>query len=121
MSFDDETQPSFDDRSIALSYGSRRILEAMHIWSSLEPLIEPINSIHVSDRGRLGVTRLYHEEENVEALGYVAENRLLGKVLMERVKQLKHINWLCPASIKIWISMKIMFAFRSIVIKVSSG
>ncbi|TNF37574.1 MAG: 2-octaprenyl-6-methoxyphenyl hydroxylase [Gammaproteobacteria bacterium] len=98
--FEETSQPSFDDRVIALSYGSRRIWEAMGLWSQLEPLIEPIKSIHVSDRGHLGATRLHHEEENVEALGYVAENRIIGQVLMERIKQLKHIDWLCPASIE---------------------
>jgi 2-octaprenyl-6-methoxyphenol hydroxylase len=97
VAFDDRTQPSFDDRSIALSYGSRRIWEAMGLWSELEPLIEPIETIHVSDRGHLGATRLHHQEENVEALGYVAENRVIGDILMQRVRQLPHVDWLCPA------------------------
>ena len=83
VAFDDQAQPSFDDRSIALSYGSRRIWEAMGLWAQLEPLIEPIKTIHVSDRGQLGATRLYHDEENVEALGYVAENRIIGRLLMQ--------------------------------------
>ena len=99
VAFDDQAQPSFDDRSIALSYGSRRIWEAMGLWSQLEPLIEPIKTIHVSDRGHFGATRLYHSEEHVEALGYVAENRVIGKLLMQRVQQLQQVDWLCPASI----------------------
>ncbi|HEY9051869.1 MAG TPA: 2-octaprenyl-6-methoxyphenyl hydroxylase [Gammaproteobacteria bacterium] len=100
FAFEGESQPSFDDRVIALSYGSRRIWESMGLWSQLEPLIEPIKSIHVSDRGRLGAARLHHEEENVEALGYVAENRIIGQVLMDRIKQLKHVDWICPATIE---------------------
>ena len=98
--FDSESQPSFDDRSIALSYGSRRIWEAMDLWHELEPLIEPINTIHVSDKGHLGAARIYHHEERVEALGYVAENRIVGRVLMDRIKQLKHVDWFCPADIE---------------------
>ena len=97
---DANSQPSFDDRVIALNYGSRRIWEAMGLWHELAPLVEAINNIHVSDRGRLGVTRLNHQEERVEALGYVAENRLLGQVLMKRLQGLKHIHWYCPASIE---------------------
>jgi len=100
VAFDDQAQPSFDDRSIALSYGSRRIWEAMGLWAQLEPLIEPIKTIHVSDRGQLGATRLYHDEENVEALGYVAENRIIGRLLMQRVQQLSHVDWLCPTSLR---------------------
>ena len=97
--FDADSQPSFDDRVIALNYGSRRIWESMGLWEELEPLIEAIKSIHVSDRGHLGAARLHHEEENVEALGYVAENRVVGKVLMDRIQQLNHVDWFCPATI----------------------
>ncbi len=98
--FDDSAQPSFDDRVIALSWGSRLIWEAMGLWGQLEPMIEPIKTVHVSDRGHLGATRLYHHEEKVEALGYVAENRVIGQVLMQRIRQLKHVDWLCPAGIE---------------------
>ncbi|MCW9004354.1 MAG: FAD-dependent oxidoreductase, partial [Gammaproteobacteria bacterium] len=88
--FKSDSQPSFDDRVIALSYGSRRILESMDLWHELEDLIQPIESIHVSDRGHLGATRLHHSEEHVEALGYVAENRVIGQVMMNRLQQLDH-------------------------------
>ena len=94
------SQPSFDDRSIALSYGSRRIWESMGLWSVLEPEIEAIKTIHISDRGHFGSTRLMHSEENVEALGYVAENKVIGRVLMDEIKALDHVDWFCPATIK---------------------
>ena len=95
-----DSQPSFDDRVIALNYGSRRIWEAMGLWNELEPLIEPINNIHVSDRGRLGAARVNSQEERVEALGYVVENRLIGQLLMQRLKSADHIQWYCPAAIE---------------------
>ena len=98
--FDADSQPSFDDRVIALNYGSRRIWESMGLWSELEAFIEPIKDIHVSDRGYLGVTRINHREENVEALGYVAENRIIGQVLMQAVRKLEHVDWFCPANIE---------------------
>ena len=98
--FKSGSQPSFDDRSIALSYGSRRIFEAMGLWEKLESEIEAIKSIHVSDKGHLGATRLHHSEENVEALGYVAENKVLGKVLMDEINALNHVDWYCPATIE---------------------
>jgi len=98
--FQSDLQPSFDDRSIALSYGSRRIFEAIGLWNKLEPEIEAIKSIHVSDRGHLGATRLYHTEENVEALGYVAESKVIGRALMNEVQNLNHVDWFCPASIE---------------------
>jgi len=98
--FNSASQPSFDDRSIALSYGSRRIWESMGLWEKLEPEIEAIKSIHVSDRGHLGATRITDEEEKVEALGYVVENRVMGRVLMGEVESLNHVDWYYPATIE---------------------
>jgi len=98
--FQSDLQPSFDDRSIALSYGSRRIFESIGLWEILEPEIEAIKSIHISDKGHLGTTRLHHTEENVEALGYVAESKVIGRVLMSEVQNLNHVDWYCPATIE---------------------
>ena len=71
-----DSQPSYDDRTVALSYGSRCIFDSMGLWSSLAPVAEAIDNIHISDRGHFGVTRLSKEQEGVEALGYVLENRI---------------------------------------------
>ena len=98
--FDSTRQPSFDDRSMALSYGSRRIFEAMGLWDALEMQVQSIQSIHVSDRGHLGSVRMTSTEERVEALGYVVENRVMGRVLKQVVNSLAHIDWLCPATIQ---------------------
>ncbi|MCW8936046.1 MAG: 2-octaprenyl-6-methoxyphenyl hydroxylase [Gammaproteobacteria bacterium] len=98
--FNSGSQASFDDRSIALSYGSRRIWESMGLWEKLEPEIEAIKSIHVSDRGHLGVTRINHTEEKVEALGYVVENRVMGQLLISEVTSLNHVDWFSPATIE---------------------
>ncbi len=76
-----DSQPSYDDRTVALSFGSRCIFDAMGLWSSLAPYAEAINTIHISDRGHFGVTRLTKEQEGVEALGYVLENRAIGQQL----------------------------------------
>lgn len=94
-----ENQPSYDDRTVALSYGSRVIFEAMGLWAAMADKVEAIKTIHISDRGHLGVTRLRHNEEGVEALGYVAENRVLGEVLYQRLAKNKNVRLHCPAEI----------------------
>ena len=76
-------QPSYDDRAIALSYGSSRIYTGMGLWHQLAPQTTPINKIHVSDRGHFGATRLSAEKEKVPALGYLVESRVLGKQLYD--------------------------------------
>ena len=101
-----DTQPSYDDRTVALSYGSRCIFDSMGLWSSLEPVAEAINTIHISDRGHFGVTRLTKEQEGVEALGYVLENRSIGQQLYQAMNdeqndiQSANISLFCPAQLK---------------------
>jgi 2-octaprenyl-6-methoxyphenol hydroxylase len=58
-----------DPRSIALSYGSRLLLEEIGAW----PLpATAIHQVHVSRRGHFGRSMIDRGEHAVEALGYVA-------------------------------------------------
>ncbi len=93
-------QPSFDDRTIALAYGGKRIFETMGVWQAIDQLgVTPIEHIHVSDRGRFGFTRLHAKEAGLPALGYVVESRVLGAALLSVVQQSPAIEWLCPATV----------------------
>ena len=99
------SQPSYDDRTVALSYGSRCIFDSMGLWSSLVPFAEAINTIHISDRGHFGVTRLTKDQEGVEALGYVLENRAIGQQLYADIgdgcsNKEAGITLFCPAQLK---------------------
>ncbi|MGB0458999.1 MAG: 2-octaprenyl-6-methoxyphenyl hydroxylase [Porticoccaceae bacterium] len=78
---------SFDARSTALSWSSRCIFQKMGIWRKISQHAQDILSIHVSDRGHFGMTRLEAEEAGVDALGYVVENSWLGAVLMQQVSE----------------------------------
>jgi len=94
-----ESQPSYDDRTVALSYGSRCIFDSMGLWSSLASFAEPIDTIHISDRGHFGVTRLTKQQENVPALGYVLENRSIGQQLYSVLSEAENIHLFCPAEL----------------------
>ncbi|MEJ2346828.1 MAG: 2-octaprenyl-6-methoxyphenyl hydroxylase [Gammaproteobacteria bacterium] len=93
-------QPSYDDRSIALAYGSARIFDAMGLWAAIEPQTAAIRRIHISDRGHFGATRLDAAEEGVDALGYVVETRVLGRVLQEALARAPNVELVCPASVE---------------------
>jgi 2-octaprenyl-6-methoxyphenol hydroxylase len=61
-------QAQNDPRSLALSYGSRQILEQIGAW----PIpATPIHDIHVSRKGQFGRSMITREEQDVPALGYV--------------------------------------------------
>ncbi|NNJ93002.1 MAG: 2-octaprenyl-6-methoxyphenyl hydroxylase [Gammaproteobacteria bacterium] len=94
------SQPSYDDRAIALSYGSKRILDALGLWSKLASSAEAIDKIHVSEQGQFGFARLDHHEEGVEALGYVVTARDLGSVLLPTLTEVDDVSLLCPATLE---------------------
>jgi len=92
-------QPNYDERSIALAQGSQRIFSGMGLWDTLADQVCPIHTIHVSDRGHFGFTRLHREEEDVPALGYVASARVLGNALIARINHLPDVQLLAPAQL----------------------
>lgn len=61
-----------DPRPIALSHGSRLILERLGVWERLAPAT-PILRIHVSQRGGFGRVELDAREARLPALGYVID------------------------------------------------
>ncbi|QGU33468.1 2-octaprenyl-6-methoxyphenyl hydroxylase [Thermochromatium tepidum] len=90
-------QPSPDERVIALSLGSRRIFGGLGVWPAIAPVAEPILSVHISDRGYCGFTRLECHEVGVEAFGYVTPARALDQVLQEVLEPATNIHILRPA------------------------
>ena len=100
--YGDTRQPSYDDRTVALAYGSQRIFSALGIWESLQAAsgVTAIRRIHVSDRGHFGFTHLDARVAGVEALGYVVENRVLGAALNARLRATSEVELLQPATLK---------------------
>ena len=92
-------QPSFDDRTTALSRSSQRMFEAMGLWDRIVAAATPILRIHVSDQGRFGFSHIDAEEQGVEALGYVVINRVLGDVLQTEIDNIDSLEVQCPARI----------------------
>jgi 2-octaprenyl-6-methoxyphenol hydroxylase len=70
-----------DVRSIALSHGSRLILERLGVWSALAQAATAILHITVSQRSGYGRATLSAEEANVPALGYVVAYSALQRAL----------------------------------------
>ncbi|MBG7601931.1 MAG: 2-octaprenyl-6-methoxyphenyl hydroxylase [Gammaproteobacteria bacterium] len=91
-------QPSFDDRAIALAYGSQRIFEGIGLWDSIAPSATAIRKIHVSERGGFGFTHLDAAEEQVPALGYVALARELGGAILQQLEN-SSVTRISPATV----------------------
>ena len=91
-------QPSFDDRTTAISNGSRRVFEGIGVWSLLEHQATPIRRIHISDQGRFGFARIDAAEQGIAALGFVLTNRDMGAALWRRLAEAA-VNVVAPAQV----------------------
>ena len=86
------------DRALALADGTIRMLDALGIWSYAQAAATPIESIHISDQGHFGKTRLSAKKEGVAALGYVITARDLEAAVAQLVEQ-AGIEQICPARV----------------------
>lgn len=71
-----------DPRALALSYGSRLLLDRLAIWERI-PLVSNIRTIHISQRDSFGRTILRAGELNVPELGYVLPYEALHRTLLD--------------------------------------
>lgn len=94
-----EIPPSFDARVTALGESSREIFQNLGVWQHLAPYLSAIGNIQVSNRNHPGVTRLNALDSHLPALGYVVENRHLGRTLLARAKACDNIQILAPAKV----------------------
>lgn len=96
--FKDSGHPSFDERTTALSNGTRRIFDAIGVWPLIARSVTPIKRIHISDQGRFGFARLSAEEQGLPALGHVIPNWQMGAALWQRLKE-EQIEVIAPAKV----------------------
>lgn len=81
-----ENSPLNDRRTLALSYGSRLLLERLGVWSKIKEAT-PITRIHISHKGGLGRAMLTAQEERLPALGYVLSYGELAQALMDSLRE----------------------------------
>jgi 2-octaprenyl-6-methoxyphenol hydroxylase len=95
--------PVFDGRTSAISQGSRRILEAIGVWSKVADEAEPILDIRVSEGASLLFIHFDHHEvataTGAEPLGHIVENRIIRKSLFDRIAELDTVWLLAPMTV----------------------
>jgi len=82
-----------DRRSLALSHGSRLILERLGVWDQISPLTS-IETIHVSQRGGFGRALLRASDADAPALGYVAPYGAVQRALTHALRQHRELELL---------------------------
>ena len=79
-----------DPRALALSHGSRQLLEHLGAWNAGAGT--PIRSIHVSQRTGFGRTVIDADDYDLPALGYVMRYRELAATLDARIDPAHLLN-----------------------------
>jgi len=96
---------NFDDRCLALSYGSLQLLNHWQVWPNLKPSAWPIKTIITSDRGHIGKTIMRAHQYELNAMGYVAAMRNMGAAFSKSLNELITANnaqliWYTPNNIE---------------------
>ncbi len=76
---------SNDNRVFALSNGSLRILDHLHLLAEIEADSYPIEKIHISYAKKFGSSLIHASEENVDILGRSMSVKKLNELLNEKI------------------------------------
>jgi len=90
---------SFDGRASGIAYGSQQILAALGIWAKLASQAAPILEIRVADDSAPLFLHYDHREVGDHPLGWIVENIVLRRALLERVSELPHLAHAAPKSV----------------------
>ncbi len=88
-----------DARSIALSYGTFKILSNLGLQQDLLSNSTPIVKIHVSDQGHFGSTLFSAPQLQVPAFGYVIAFDAINQILIKQLLACKNVTLFSPALI----------------------
>jgi 2-octaprenyl-6-methoxyphenol hydroxylase len=88
-----------DGRALALSYGTKMILERLGVWEKVACKATPINTIHVSQKASIGRTVLKAHEHGLPSLGYVVSYGTLSAALDEMLSIQSSIEVLHEAEV----------------------
>jgi len=105
------TAAAFDGRSSAIAFGSQQVLAGIGAWAAMVAAAQPILDIRVSDGTATGkVSRLFlhygHDElapegagENAPPFGFIVENRVTRRALLQRLAELPMVSHVAPARV----------------------
>lgn len=86
------------DRAYAITLMSGKLLSGLGIWDQILPQITTFRQIRLAEEHDPAVVHLQAEDLGMEELGYVAEHRVLLKVLQDKAIA-ANLTWLCPAEL----------------------
>lgn len=86
-------------RAYHITLMSGRIFQGLGVWDTILPQVTTFQQIRLADEHHPAVVQLQPEDLGTPALGYVAEHGVLARALYNRLDQMNHVTWLCPATV----------------------
>lgn len=93
------SQPSYDERNLALARASINALAALGVWTEIRQPAAPIERIHISRRGGFGSVTLDAAELGLPTFGAVLPARELGQALLQRLAICRDLERVVPAQL----------------------
>lgn len=90
----------FDGRTTAIAHGSQLVLDGIGLWKLLASEAEPILEIRVADGDSPLFLHYDHRDLGTAPLGYIVENRVLRRALIERARALPTLRHLAPLAVE---------------------
>jgi 2-octaprenyl-6-methoxyphenol hydroxylase len=90
----------FDGRTTAIAHGSKQVLDGIGLWPLLASQAEPILEIRVADGQSPLFLHYDHRDLGAAPLGYIVENRVLRRALIERARALPGLRHLAPLAVE---------------------
>jgi 2-octaprenyl-6-methoxyphenol hydroxylase len=94
-----QDEPRWDERSFVLSRNSVQALMKWEVWPKMVDAAVALHHVHVSSRGHLGAVRIHAHEYGLPALGYTIPARVVGQILTNHARSLKHVRVISPARV----------------------
>ena len=91
----------FDGRTSAIAYGSRLVFDGIGLWPDIAGEAEAIREIRVADDGSPLFLHYDHRDladgqGQAAPLGYIVENRVLRRALLQRARALPTLRLMTP-------------------------
>ena len=93
----EDPNSALNSRTVALSHRSWQLLNGAGLWPTIA--CSPIQTVHVTERGKFGSIKLSSIELQLDALGYVVSNSGFEKFLYNRLKNDSGVDLIESASV----------------------
>lgn len=82
----------YDDRTTAISYGSRNVLRHAGVWDAMENNACPIRDIRILDGDSPVLMSFLSQDMDGKSFGFIVENRVMRQALFDRLDTLDSVS-----------------------------